>query len=376
MPESPDDLSHLLRDTVADVEPGPALDRIRARTQETAMTLARPWLLAAAGAVAATVATVTVVAQTSEEDTRNTAGPAGPVTSAAVEPTPTDSRSDAASPGDSASPSSTASPGASASASEPAARPSPPPAAATALPVYYVGDTPAGPRLFREFVPDPARGSSRLVHALDRAVSVLPLDPDYRSDWPPGTQIDTVGVEGGVEGSAAAPRVIVVPLEVDLAARPAGMSADVARLAVQQLVYTAQAVVQHRSPVRFTAPDGRPLETVLGVPVGESVQAADPMTVQAPVWVITPQNGDTVDRRFTVEGRGAFFEATVSWQLLRRDGSVVQDGFATAEECCTLSPYAFTVRARPGDYTLRVFAVDESGGEGVEPEDTKLITVR
>ena len=106
------------------------------------------------------------------------------------------------------------------------------------------------------------------------------------------------------------------------------------------------------------------------------VVEAPAIDVQAPVWVATPQDGEQVGRTFTVEGRGAFFEANVSWQLLR-EGEVVADGFATAEECCILSPYSFRVAAEPGEYVLRVYAADVSGGEGLgEQQDTKRIIVQ
>ncbi len=161
----------------------------------------------------------------------------------------------------------------------------------------------------------------------------------------------------------------------DLTRRPPGVSAEEARLAVQQLVYTAQAVTQQRAPISFSS-QGEPLDRLLGVDVSGSYREAPAADVQAPVWIISPQDGQRVGRTFTVEGRGAFFEANVSWQLLR-DGAVVDEGFATARECCTLSPYSFEVQAAPGDYVLRVYDADMSGGEGVgEQEDTKRVTVR
>ena len=48
-----------------------------------------------------------------------------------------------------------------------------------------------------------------------------------------------------------------------------------------------------------------------------------------------------------------------------------------SQECCVLSPYDFTIKGvQPGDYLLRVFDEDMSGGEGPgEVEDTKRITV-
>ena len=63
------------------------------------------------------------------------------------------------------------------------------------------------------------------------------------------------------------------------------------------------------------------------------------------------------------------------WELKRGDATV-RNGFTTAQECCTLSPYSFTVTAPPGDYTLVVHDTDESDGEGVgTSQDTKDITV-
>jgi hypothetical protein len=76
-----------------------------------------------------------------------------------------------------------------------------------------------------------------------------------------------------------------------------------------------------------------------------------------------------------VKGSASAFEATVQWELLR-DGTVVKHGFATARECCTLSPYTFRFSAPPGDYTLVVHDEDVSGGEGTgRSSDSKQIRV-
>ena len=74
-------------------------------------------------------------------------------------------------------------------------------------------------------------------------------------------------------------------------------------------------------------------------------------------------------------GRAATFEANVVWEL-KRGADTVRNGFTTAQECCTLAPYSFTVTAPPGDYTLVVHDTDESDGEGIgTSQDTKAITV-
>ncbi len=357
----PDRIRVLLEDAVSDVQPAPGLDRIRARTSVTPLRQRRPWLLVTAGAVAATAATITVVTLVNDRSPEADPGP-GPAATATA--TPTDPASEG--PTDSATPS--PAPSETPSGTEP-------PAGTVALPVYLVGDTVAGPRLFREFH-DTSVGAGwpeRLLAALRQSAGGNAQDPDFRSAWSgTGGQIvkaDVDEAEGrillGVEGGE------------DLGQLPAETSPDEARLAVQQLVYTAQAVVQQRLPVVFSDADGVALDSLLGVDVSPQASAAPALEVQAPVWVIAPQDGEEVGRTFTVDGRGAFFEANVSWQLLGQDGAVVDEGFATAQECCTLSPYSFEVTAAPGDYVLRVYDADVSGGEGPgEQEDTKRVTVR
>jgi hypothetical protein len=148
-----------------------------------------------------------------------------------------------------------------------------------------------------------------------------------------------------------------------------------AALAVQQLVYTAQAVAHERLPVTFLL-EGRPAATLLGEPTDRPVAAAAADDVLSSVSVISPANGETVTSPFTVRGNAAAFEANVQWEL-RRGSAVIRRGFATAAECCTLSPYSFTVEAPPGDYSLVVHDEDVSDGEGNPPtQDTKRLTIR
>jgi hypothetical protein len=331
-----------LQEAVADVEPRHDLDDIRARIEEDAMrTSTRTrWAAAAAGvAVAATVATVAYAAGLGAGDDPGT----GPVASSSDAPSATTGATEGS---DAASPS---------------------PAASSPVAVYYLGDTPTGPRLFREFRAPEGDGDALAV-AVAMATSVTPLDPDYRSPWPDGA-----GATASYDGDLLT--VDVQSAGADLRARPAAMSADEARMALEQLMYTAQAVVQSRPPVRFLT-DGEVTDKLLGVPVSEPLTQGDPMQVQGPVWVITPQEADEVSGSLAVEGRGSFFEANVSWQVLR-EGDVVAEGYATAEECCTLSPFSFEVAdLPPGGYVLRVYDADMSDGEGPgEQEDTKRFTV-
>jgi hypothetical protein len=353
-----------LHATVDDLEPVAGLASLRARLQEDPMSTnpsrstSRTALLALAGAAAVAVVVTGVVLVT--QDTGRPGSDAPPAASSApVTSAPTDSASSpAGSPSGSPSGSSSA----------------PSSTTTRSLPVYYVGDTPSGPRLYREFHRVEVAAGDELGRAVQQAVEAAPLDPDYRTPWPSGTRVEVTPLSSeqvvAIDLSGSAPG--------SLHDRPAGMSRAEARMAIEQLIYTAQAAVQDRTPVRFLL-DGSITDQVLGVPTSEPLANGDELSTLATVWIISPQDGDTLAAgAVRVTGRGAFFEANVSWQLLSADGgSVVADGFAMARECCTLSPYDFTISGvAPGDYVLRVYDADMSGGEGPgETEDTKRLTV-
>src|SRR3954447_11739221 len=120
-----------------------------------------------------------------------------------------------------------------------------------AAPLYFVGDTPRGPRLFREFqqveADNPADEALALISAGDAS------DPDYRTLLPRG-QLRLAGYDDLAS--------VTVPAEAQ--DRPGGMSAKEVQLAVQQVVYTVQGVLQKRIPIGFVTSDGDST-TFLGV---------------------------------------------------------------------------------------------------------------
>ncbi len=344
----------LLEQAVSDVEPRPGLDAIRTRTKVTPMRSRRPWILGAGAAVVATAAVIVAVTVVGNNTpTSPSAGPAAaPSRSASVQPT--SHLSGTLSPSPSASSDSGGS-------------------TTRAVPVYYVGDTSHGPRLYREFAQ--VSGNDALSAALSSAVGSsanggqpAPKDPDYHTGWPAGTT-----ATGAVGGSA-----ITVDLGGDaagsLSAQPSGMTAEQAKIEVQQLVYTAQAATQTTLPVQFQI-NGAPADTVLGVPTSGPVSRADEIDVLAQFWITSPQEGATVTSPVKVEGLAAAFEANVQWELKQGD-TVKKKGVTTAKECCTMSPYSFTVQAPPGSYTLVVHDSDPSGQGRAPWQDTKDITIQ
>jgi hypothetical protein len=104
---------------------------------------------------------------------------------------------------------------------------------------------------------------------------------------------------------------------------------------------------------------------------GESSAAASSQhrtasSADGSLTIASPGIGGSVASPFVVRGRAATYEGTVQWEL-RQGSTVVTRGFTTATECCTLSPYSFSVTAEPGDYTLVVHDEDVSDGEGTPP---------
>jgi hypothetical protein len=317
-----DRLHDLLHSAVGDVEPRLGVDAIRRRTRRRSP---RGWGWGAGGALVATAATIAAVAALGHGGTpgdRPQAPGGGSPTSSA------DHREDT---------------------------------------VYLAGSTGAGPRLFPEQAVTPGSALD-LAALLDDTVQGRSDDTDYGTLWPIGTRVRSARLADGI---------VTVDLAGPVVDRPAGTSRSEAGVALQQVVRTAQLATRSAARVRFLL-DGHPTGTVLGEPGKLPVAAAADDDVLSPVTVTAPVQGDQVVSPVTVTGRASAFEATVQWELLR-DGAVVRRGYATARECCTLSPYSFRLTAAPGTYTLVVHDEDVSGGEGGQgtgtTRDTKTFTV-
>lgn len=241
---------------------------------------------------------------------------------------------------------------------------------------YYVGDTPHGAALYAEVHVVPAIGEATAL------LQQAPDDPDYRTLLPAGSLLPEVHFDGiGEDGSYS-----VELTDATWTERPDGMSAEEAELAVQQLVWTVQSSplpAGSEEPARTAAPvafhlDGKEV-SYLGVPSG--AQAEPELDVLAGVNVTEPAEGTAVGDTFTASGRASSFEATVPWEIQDSSGTVVLDGFATAEGWIEkLYPWSSEVDVSElpaGTYTFIARTDDPSGGEGGGPtEDTKRITIK
>ena len=343
-------LTDLVQAAAETIEPTDRLSAIRARASaEGERRRRRTWLLTG-GVSLATAAAVAAVAF-------------------AVNPLGADRADDgvAGTPGTSDTPRAT-------DPASPTADATPEPGEQVTVPVYYVGETPQGPRLFREF--HRVAAADRLREAARAATGGTPADPDYRSAW----GVDVIeGVSFDGAGDAAEYGVSFRP---ELASDPPTIDPAEAELAIQALVYTIQGAGRSTAPVTFWL-DGQQVDSLLGIDTSGGVTRAPPLDVLALVNVTTPeQDWIVTGGTLTASGVASSFEATVPWAILDTAGAQVLTGFATAEGWMDrLYPWEVAIDVSslpPGDYVFVARTDDPSGGaEGPGPtEDTKAFTIR
>lgn len=255
----------------------------------------------------------------------------------------------------------------------------------SATATYFIGDTPTGARLFREFQPIPTvAGESAVQQALQRlAVDEGPADPDYRTVWPAGSFADVRLEES---------RIVVELGTADALEAPVGITPEEQLLGVQQVVYTAEATVGETLPVSFEW-QGAPATEVLGTEVGREVPRDLRDHVTSPVGISDPAEGTEVtDGAFVASGSMADTVTTdvrwmitdVGWADSGEESLVLTEGVAEPAE--DPEPFAPGWRTEPidvsdlgaGDY-LFVAQVEETGQTSDSPAvftDTRIFTVR
>ena len=331
-PSSSATITDLLHEVTDAVEPGDRLDAIRTATADRGRRTrsSRWWAAGGVGLVAASVATALALT--------TGGGPRG------SDPGPAEGSTAASAP------------------TEPA------PVTSLAVPVYFVGDTPSGPRLYREFQRRPESVPEE-IFALDAALSGDSLDPDYRSLWPAGTRV----------GGYVASEEITVDLVGDVHDRPVGMTAAEAGLAVEQLVRTAQALFQQgRVPVRLTI-DSELTDQVLGVPTSEPLATGADLDVLAHVSLSEPSEGSTirVGKALHVDGVGLSEDGRVSIQVMGREGAVraFDATFDLEPTVGRLAPFTVDLYLgdlQPGDYQV---VATVTNPDGTLDTDTRSITI-
>jgi hypothetical protein len=229
----------------------------------------------------------------------------------------------------------------------------PTPTPGVRLPVYYTGVVGGKTVLYREFHTG-TRPDDSLPARIEEAVRVVladhPYDPDYTSSWPAGVSVAAVTMAGGVA-------------VVDLV----GPGTSVGQIAIQQLVWTVTAVAADRG-IQL---DGVRL-TVNRSPLGGGVLTRAPaLDTLAPVWLISPQEGDTVASHFDVHLSGAVAGASVRLRVRAADGAIVSTQKVTLSAAApSRGESHVSMDLPPGQYTLETYPLTPT-----PTPDTHTLTV-
>ena len=247
-----------------------------------------------------------------------------------------------------------------------------------ALPAYFVGaNSGTGNRfgLYREFVPTSVPAGStpaqRAKVAVAVAMNAQPLNNDepYLQPWS-GTSVQDL-------------TVTLTQITITLSGPGAnGFSAEQTRLAVQELVWTAQAAnSQGTIPVKFVVAGGS--TTLFGTyPTAQTYnRPSKDLQYQdlAPIWITTPSRHyvSPAGAPVVATGESCAFEGTTQWQL-KKSGTAVRSGFTTASSGCpTRGAWQVNLGVlAAGDYTFRMYEVSMQDGQGVVAETSKPFTVK
>jgi hypothetical protein len=102
---------------------------------------------------------------------------------------------------------------------------------------------------------------------------------------------------------------------------------------------------------------------------------ASAVQTQAPVWLISPQEGATVGRTVRVHLDGAVFEATAQLRVRDSRGATVHEQFVTLSNGAPARGEAFVdLELVPGQYTVEAFFFSPQDGS-VQGMDDHAITV-
>lgn len=245
------------------------------------------------------------------------------------------------------------------SASSPTGEPSdsstgPPPPATVSVPVYFISRTSGGYELTQSSRTVTVRGTKRErqdQRAEAAFEAIYETNPQARSAnvWQSGTTVVDTELTGDT-------------LRVDLSGAGgsgASSSAEAARAALKQVVYTGLAAAPSASEVQVRV-GGAAVSSFWGIlPIDPGgVGRGDAVLTRPFNTISAPNPGATVGSPVTIAGTGAYDGGTVHWQVTS-GGTVIKSG--TADTGTNgFGDWSQSVTLDPGSYVLETF--EQSGG--------------
>ncbi|QCB98998.1 hypothetical protein E5206_12045 [Arthrobacter sp. PAMC25564] len=247
--------------------------------------------------------------------------------------------------------------------------------ASNKAPVYWIGRSNDNVFLYREFRDVPEQ-ENPVTRALKVMMSQKPLDPDYFTPWQNPKKLAT---------SISGKNVITVDVSAD--AFNSNVDAAMAEHAVQQLVYTATAAAASAGLID----SGQQIQVVVLVDghtdyvAFNHVRLGSPTSrgvgMVAPVWIIDPQEGTSVDDgTVRITGRSTVPGGKLRWEILRVDGSVkapyLNGTAAAASDTAQSGVFNISASLGPGNYEVRVSQLEAGNPAQDLNVDTRGFTVK
>lgn len=247
------------------------------------------------------------------------------------------------------------------------------------LPVYFVGPTGDDRntyKLIREFLrselPIKASLQDKAEAALRLAIDAQPYTntDGYLQPWS-GQLIEDVIVN---------PDLITINL-ANAGNPDAAATAEVRRLAVQELVWAVQAATQSSAAVRITV-EGRSVPLFGSIPTDRTFTRPPPERLYedvAPIWITTPGRDESLPAGLPIVATGlaVAHEASLNWQLLAGAKQVAMGHVNTSIGAPMQGRYSIALGDLPaGAYTLRVFAMSMEDGDKVSAERRSSFIVK
>jgi hypothetical protein len=229
--------------------------------------------------------------------------------------------------------------------------------------VWYVGSNAdssgSTPRLFPETHTVADAGADLQLAAVRELLTSTPIDPDYRSLWPTGLDVDKI-TQSSTDGEGIFEFHLVSDGSVPASDYPSGRQQV---LAMQELGRAA-GLAQGTKMTLFL--DGTSDDVLYDMTPDDQVLA----------WITVDSlvDGQTVSSPVTVQVSGNVFEGNVTWTLLDANGAKVDEGFVTTSMGMWAQAPVDLGALDPGTYTFKAFELSAEDGSVINLDD-KTFTV-
>jgi hypothetical protein len=210
--------------------------------------------------------------------------------------------------------------------------------------IFYVGDTPAGFRLFSENYQVADLSNSSLTKLVSDLLDgkAQPKDPDYTNLWGKGSSLISL-------------KVGIPSVTVDIHLGKPNWGSEVEMRAIDEILWTVSKFMPKITSMSLLV-DGKTVESLAGhVDATKAFLLGPTYDVLSPLQISSIYSGEKLKSPVLVQGEACTFEANVAWKLFKNQ-IMLKSGAVTAKEACpTRSLWSLDLgKLDPAKYQLLV----------------------